>query len=156
MRVAAVALQALNTFPNDRDVCGGAFLLLSYAMRGPKDRKVRLFLNNNGITALAERYMERFRIDSKVIGGISQLRSVMTTKFIPRHKDLVHEEPVVEVESSDSDTDSEDDVANPNPATSATPATASRKPTIIAKMTDTNNMKVAVGGKPTVSFKAPL
>lgn len=108
LKVAAVAMHAIDRFPRDRELAGLAFELMGYAMQGPKDRKVRLYLSQNGIVAKCDENLEFFRIDPYVVAGITHLRRLMPKGFIHETPEMIHE---VEPEAAeDSDTSDDEDL----------------------------------------------
>jgi hypothetical protein len=105
-KVAEVAMHALDRFPDDRDIIALALRVMSCAMRGPKDRKVRLFLTQNGIVGKCAKYAEKFRIDPYIVSNTVDLRKWIS--IIDAIPEQVHEVPVEVVESSDEDDDEEE------------------------------------------------
>ena len=105
VKVAEVILHALEKFPDDREIATVAFRLLSLTLKGPKDRKVKLFLTQNGITERTDKYMDMYRIDTEIISGIMELRTMMPRNIHPT-PEMIHE---VEKTDSDSDSDSDDE-----------------------------------------------
>lgn len=83
LRVAAVALKALHTYPLDEEIATYCFTLLGIGLRGVKfERKVRQLCLENGIVQLVERNMKYFRRNTRVMGGLSFLRGGMA-KYLP-------------------------------------------------------------------------
>lgn len=83
LRVAALALKALNTYAMDEEITTYCFTLLGLCLRGVKfERKVRQLCLENNIVQLVERNMKYFRRSARVMGGISFLRGGMS-KYLP-------------------------------------------------------------------------
>jgi hypothetical protein len=83
LRVAAVALKALNTYPMDEEIATYCFTLLGLGLRGVKfERKVRQLCLESDIVGLVERNMKYFRRNERVMGGLSFLRGGMA-KYLP-------------------------------------------------------------------------
>ena len=120
LKVADEAMHALTRFPEDREIAGIAFTVMGWAMKGPKDRKVRLYLTQNNITALTDKYMELYRIDTYVVGGITLLRNVLTNKIINPTPAMKIKEEVKAVVDSDDDSDDNASVVSVSSTTKST------------------------------------
>ena len=104
VKVAEIVIHALDTFPGDRELAEPAFTLLSLTLKGPKERKVKLYLTQKGITRKCDMYMEMYRNDTNIMNGISQLRMRMPKNINP-NPIIIYEEVAKKDEVSDSDSD---------------------------------------------------
>lgn len=109
IKVAEVGMHALDRFPDDKDIIALAFRVMACAMRGPKDRKVRLFLTQNGIVTKCDTYANKFRIDPFIVNNIVDLRKWI--KLINPIPEQVFEEVVEKVESSSEEEEEDEEQA---------------------------------------------
>lgn len=83
LRVAELALKALNTYNMDSEITTYCFTLLGLCLRGVKfERKVRQLCLSHHIVETVERNMKYFRLDPRVMGAIAFLRGGMQ-KYLP-------------------------------------------------------------------------
>lgn len=102
-RTAQVAIRAIATFREDREISSMCFSILGWCLRSKGGDKVFVLCAEGKIVEFAEHYMELYRCDSKVINSIVWLRSTDKMKaLIPDLPKIIIEEEKV---ASDSDDD---------------------------------------------------
>jgi hypothetical protein len=88
LRVAALALKALDTYHMDPEVATRCFNILGWCLRGNKfERKVRQLCLHTNIVKTVELYMKYFRKNPRVMGSICWLRGGMQ-KYLPPDPEL--------------------------------------------------------------------
>lgn len=105
VKAALVTINALKTFPNDREIIAPAISTLGWCLRGPGERKVRQACLQNGTVEMVIEYMERFRCDSRIINAIVWMRGGMP-KYLPPLPEIV---VPVEIKNGDSESEESDD-----------------------------------------------
>lgn len=111
MQIAMIAVHALKTFPNDRQIAGTCFTLLGWSLMGENQRKVKHYMMQNNVGDLTIQYMAKFRCDSIIINAIAHLRSCMAQPPILGSKWIPVPDPIVvpDHEKSDDDESTDDE-----------------------------------------------
>ena len=115
LKVAEVAMAALEKFPADRHIIALCFEAMVCAMRGPKSRRVRAYLTQKGLLAKTTQCIELYRNDPYIVNAVIGLRQHIS--IIPALPEIVHEEAKAKEESSDEESaeeeeEAKDDVVN--------------------------------------------
>lgn len=103
-RTAQVAVRALKTFLEDREICSLCFFILGWCLKSKGSEKVFAMCIESKVVEFAEHYMEIYRCDSRVINSIAWLRGHEKMKaLIPDFPKIVVEAEEIVSESDDED-----------------------------------------------------
>jgi len=105
LNMCKLALHAIKTFIDDREIFCSALLLIGWSLRGNAQRKVIAFCTQNNVFEIMVEMMSKYRNDPRIIGAISWVRSTAQLTRLPIPPPIVIEE---EKESSSEDSQDEE------------------------------------------------
>ena len=104
LNMCKLALHAIKTFIDDREIFCSSLLLIGWSLRGNAQRKVIAFCTQNNVFEMIVEMMTKYRNDPRIIGAISWVRSAAQITRLPIPPPII-----IQDEEEESSEDSQDE-----------------------------------------------